>query len=68
MEERVLLVDSIICRLCGEENINGTQLFNNDENEPDLSTTINRYLPIKVTIFKLINFIMVYNLISYVIF
>lgn len=46
-----MLVDSLICRLCGEENINGTSLFNRDENEPDLSTTVNRYLPLKVNIF-----------------
>lgn len=68
MDDQVLLVDSIICRLCAEDNINGTPLFCNSENEIDLSTTVNSYLPIKVTVFKQYIFIMVYNLISYVIF
>lgn len=68
MEEPVLLVDSIICRLCAEENINGALLFNGDEVDSELSTIINKYLPLKVIFFKYENFIMVYNLISYLVF
>ncbi|KAJ8960897.1 hypothetical protein NQ318_020196 [Aromia moschata] len=48
METTKSLCDSFYCRLCAEENKNGTHLFTNEENSDDLSLTINRYLPIKV--------------------
>lgn len=42
------LYNSQICRLCGEENTNGTNLYGNEDDEIDISLLINRYLPIKV--------------------
>ncbi|GLV38931.1 crooked legs [Carabus blaptoides fortunei] len=48
MDDLVLLYDSTFCRLCAEENENGILLFATDENEPDLCSSINRYLPLKV--------------------
>lgn len=48
----ILLKDSTICRLCAEDNVNGEFLFTDDS---ELSTMINRYLPVKV-IFFLIQF------------
>ncbi|XP_017769673.1 PREDICTED: zinc finger protein 271-like [Nicrophorus vespilloides] len=48
MEGPVLLCDSTICRLCGEENENGTVLFEQDESKENLSDLVNKYLPIKV--------------------
>ncbi|CAH2007131.1 unnamed protein product [Acanthoscelides obtectus] len=42
------LYDSNYCRLCGEKNENGTQIFGSKENASDLSQLINKYLPIKV--------------------
>lgn len=68
MDDQVLLADSIICRLCAEENVNGTSLFSTTENDPDLCSTVNHYLPLKVITFYYSSFVMVYNLISYVIF
>ncbi|CAB3230403.1 unnamed protein product [Arctia plantaginis] len=44
----VFLYNSTVCRLCGEENDNGTLLFSCEENNPNLSEVINTYLPIKV--------------------
>ncbi|XP_047041654.1 zinc finger protein 354A-like [Helicoverpa zea] len=45
----VVLYNSNVCRLCGEENDNGTLLYLCEENSQDLSEVINTYLPIKVT-------------------
>lgn len=45
------LYNSQICRLCGEENTNGTNLYGNEDDEIDISLLINRYLPIKVSVF-----------------
>ncbi|KAL4710260.1 hypothetical protein ACJJTC_003540 [Scirpophaga incertulas] len=45
----VVLYNSNVCRLCGEENDNGTLLFSCEENNQNLSELINSYLPIKVT-------------------
>uniref|UniRef100_A0A2A4JHE2 Uncharacterized protein n=2 Tax=Noctuidae TaxID=7100 RepID=A0A2A4JHE2_HELVI len=45
----VVLYNSNVCRLCGEENDNGTLLYLSEENSQDLSEVINTYLPIKVT-------------------
>ncbi|XP_058065484.1 gastrula zinc finger protein XlCGF57.1-like [Anopheles bellator] len=47
---KILLYDSKVCRLCGEENENGLPLFRNSEGKKDceLSQLINRYLPLKV--------------------
>lgn len=45
----VVLYNSNVCRLCGEENDNGTLLYLCEENNQDLSEVINTYLPIKVT-------------------
>lgn len=43
------LYNSTICRLCGENNINGEFLYTFENEESDLSSMINRYLPIKVS-------------------
>lgn len=45
----VSLYDSAICRLCAEDNGNGELLYANEGDEQDLSSMVNRYLPIKVT-------------------
>ncbi|XP_025835405.1 zinc finger protein 37-like [Agrilus planipennis] len=42
------LYDSYLCRLCANENLNGTKIFPKNENESDLSQLINKYLPLKV--------------------
>lgn len=65
MDDLVLLYDSTFCRLCAEENDNGILLFATEENEQDLCSTINRYLPLKVNNLKTMIIIMVHNLISY---
>nr|CAD7409572.1 unnamed protein product [Timema poppensis] len=44
----VVLYDSTICRLCGEENDSGVFLYTNEELEPDLSVLVNKYLPCKI--------------------
>lgn len=44
----VFLYNSTVCRLCGEENDNGTLLYSNEENNQNLSEIINTYLPLKV--------------------
>lgn len=44
----VFLYNSNVCRLCGEENDNGTLLYSSEENNQNLSEVINTYLPIKV--------------------
>lgn len=44
----VFLYNSTVCRLCGEENDNGTLLYTCEENIQSLSEVINVYLPIKV--------------------
>lgn len=44
----VSLYDSAICRLCAENNGNGELLYTVDGDEVDLSSMVNRYLPIKV--------------------
>ncbi|XP_075992743.1 uncharacterized protein LOC142987689 [Anticarsia gemmatalis] len=44
----VFLYNSTVCRLCGEENDNGTLLYTCEENNSNLSDIINTYLPIKV--------------------
>ncbi|CAG2061418.1 unnamed protein product [Timema podura] len=44
----VVLYDSTICRLCGEENDSGVFLYTNEELEPDLSALVNKYLPCKI--------------------
>ncbi|KAJ8968593.1 hypothetical protein NQ314_002259 [Rhamnusium bicolor] len=48
MEMMNLLCDSYCCRLCAEENKNGTNLFLSDENSDNLSLLVNRYLPLKI--------------------
>ncbi|XP_044267223.1 zinc finger protein 271-like isoform X2 [Tribolium madens] len=48
MELTGLICEMSLCRLCGEENVNGTELFPTRENEPDLSQLVNRYLPLKI--------------------
>ncbi|XP_047514227.1 zinc finger and BTB domain-containing protein 24-like isoform X7 [Pieris napi] len=45
----VYLYNSTVCRLCGEENDNGTLLYTNEEYNQELSETINTYLPLKVS-------------------
>ncbi|XP_041969713.1 zinc finger protein 37-like isoform X2 [Aricia agestis] len=45
----VFLYNSTVCRLCGEENDNGTFLYSSEENNQNLCKTINTYLPIKVS-------------------
>lgn len=47
----VFLYNSTVCRLCGEENDNGTLLYSGEENNQNLSDVINTYLPIKVQYF-----------------
>lgn len=49
MESQKLLCDSNVCRLCAEENANGTCLFGLEENGEDLSRLVNKYLPLKVS-------------------
>lgn len=51
IEVEQILYNSQICRLCGEENLNGTNLYGNEDDEIDISLLINRYLPIKVNVF-----------------
>ncbi|CAH2104186.1 unnamed protein product [Euphydryas editha] len=45
----VFLYNSTVCRLCGEENDNGTLLYSNNENIQNLSEIINTHLPLKVS-------------------
>ncbi|OWR41570.1 putative zinc finger protein 585A [Danaus plexippus plexippus] len=45
----VFLYNSTVCRLCGEENDNGTLLYSCEENNQSLCEIINTYLPIKVS-------------------
>lgn len=58
--EPTKLCDSIYCRLCAEENSNGTYLFSNEENPDNLSQLVNRYLPLKVGR----GYVLVFNLIT----
>ncbi|XP_076545050.1 uncharacterized protein LOC117604279 isoform X1 [Osmia lignaria lignaria] len=44
----VRLYDSTICRLCAEDNGNGELLYMDDTEDPDLSSMVNRYLPLKI--------------------
>ena len=44
----VRLYDSTICRLCAEDNGNGELLYIGDSDDPDLSSMVNRYLPLKI--------------------
>ncbi|OAD56631.1 hypothetical protein WN48_03092 [Eufriesea mexicana] len=44
----VRLYDSTICRLCAEDNGNGELLYIEDSDDPDLSSMVNRYLPLKI--------------------
>ncbi|XP_015431124.1 PREDICTED: zinc finger and SCAN domain-containing protein 2-like [Dufourea novaeangliae] len=44
----VRLYDSTICRLCAENNGNGELLYTGDNEDPDLSSMVNRYLPLKI--------------------
>ncbi|KAK2581207.1 hypothetical protein KPH14_008006 [Odynerus spinipes] len=44
----VRLYDSTICRLCAEDNGNGELLYRGEGDEPDLSSMVNRYLPLKI--------------------
>ncbi|KAG7208297.1 hypothetical protein KM043_014539 [Ampulex compressa] len=44
----VRLYDSTICRLCAEDNDNGELLYSAEVEEPDLSSMVNRYLPLKI--------------------
>ncbi|XP_037866554.1 zinc finger protein 271 [Bombyx mori] len=45
----VFLYNSTVCRLCGEENDNGTVLYVLEDNNTSLSEIVNTYLPIKVS-------------------
>lgn len=44
----VRLYDSTICRLCAEDNGNGELLYIGENDDPDLSSMVNRYLPLKI--------------------
>ncbi|KAL2718806.1 zinc finger protein 3-like [Vespula squamosa] len=44
----VRLYDSTICRLCAEDNGNGELLYRGEGDDPDLSSMVNRYLPLKI--------------------
>lgn len=55
----VLLYNSAVCRLCGEENENGTLLYSPAENEEDLCALINTYMPLKVQIIFLNNLVLI---------
>ncbi|XP_015516983.1 zinc finger and SCAN domain-containing protein 2 isoform X1 [Neodiprion lecontei] len=44
----VPLYDSAVCRLCAEDNGNGEFLYAADGEESDLSSMVNRYLPLKI--------------------
>lgn len=48
MEEQVYLYNSTICRLCATDSENGESLFSDDIEKPDISTMVNRYLPLKI--------------------
>ncbi|XP_043467262.1 uncharacterized protein DDB_G0283697-like isoform X2 [Leptopilina heterotoma] len=48
MEEQVYLYNSTICRLCATDSENGESLFSDDTEKPDISTMVNRYLPLKI--------------------
>ncbi|XP_063903188.1 zinc finger protein 271-like isoform X2 [Zophobas morio] len=48
MELTALICEMSLCRLCGQENVNGTELFPTTENETDLSELVNKYLPLKI--------------------
>lgn len=52
MEDGTLLCDTFLCRLCGEENKNGSNLYELEENKQELSQLVNKYLPLKVRIFN----------------
>lgn len=47
----VFLYNSTVCRLCGEENDNGTFLYSAEENNQNISDLVNAYMPIKVRLF-----------------
>lgn len=47
------LCNSEICRLCAEENPNGSKLYENLNEEIDINKLINRYLPLKVSFLPL---------------
>lgn len=51
MENGLSLCDAKICRLCGENNAIGSELFNENDAEMSLRLTglINHYLPVKVS-------------------
>lgn len=46
----VVLYNSTVCRLCAEENDNGTFLYSTEENNENISDLVNAYLPIKVSL------------------
>ncbi|XP_051160691.1 zinc finger protein 271-like [Leptopilina boulardi] len=48
MEEQIYLYNSTICRLCATNSENGESLFTEDLEKPDISTMVNRYLPLKI--------------------
>lgn len=48
MDDGKLLSESAYCRLCCAANVNGINLFTQTENSEDMSSLVNRYLPIKV--------------------
>ncbi|XP_043504113.1 PR domain zinc finger protein 5-like isoform X1 [Polistes fuscatus] len=44
----VCLYDSTICRLCAEDNSNGELLYRDEGDDSNLSSMVNRYLPLKI--------------------
>ncbi|XP_015174342.1 PREDICTED: zinc finger and SCAN domain-containing protein 2-like isoform X2 [Polistes dominula] len=44
----VCLYDSTICRLCAEDNGNGELLYKDESDDSNLSSMVNRYLPLKI--------------------
>lgn len=61
----VRLYDSTICRLCAEDNGNGELLYRSESDHTDLSSMVNRYLPLKVRKTFKYTRILDYNLTSY---
>ncbi|XP_065163488.1 zinc finger protein 34-like [Atheta coriaria] len=49
MEPPLKLHDSLVCRLCAEENNNGSLIYHSTEGGDQLSDVINKYLPLKVS-------------------
>lgn len=48
IQTETALYNSNICRLCAEECHNGINIYSNEQDEVDIISLINHYLPLKV--------------------